>query len=576
MPKGPKELRDTLDRIDGRGYKQYKLLEGEYQFPRFTLHVDHAQGDPFASPSLIRTTTLHGLAQFPKELFSSPIRRIALEDFISRQFAIAIKKFVKGHRGTGHSGLIAVDASGQEILQRTACVVNDDSVEVRFVVGLPAFGRACAGREAAAMFLEEIPRLVESSMFYAALDTAALTRHIHTAEDQDALRRQLERLGLVAFVADGAVLPRASGISEEPMTGSNVVPFRSPPELRVEIETPNGGKITGMGIPEGVTLIVGGGYHGKSTLLHALDRGVYNHIPADGRERVVTRADAVKIRAEDGRSVEKVDISPFISNLPFQKDTTAFSTQNASGSTSQAANIIEALEYGTSLLLIDEDTSATNFMIRDARMQRLVPKPREPITPFIDQVRNLASQHKVSTVVVLGGSGDYFDVADTVIAMTNYLPSVVTTEAHNTAREIPTNRTSEAPSRFGAIIQRAAQPQSLNPYRNDRLKVSARGLRSIEFGRETIDMQDVEQLVDISQTRAIGDVLVYCLQRAYFDGEMGLKEALRRVFDDIAKYGLDAIAPHKGQHPGDYALPRLQEAAMAINRLRTLRMKHLL
>ncbi len=575
MPAGETELRDLLRRIDGKGYKQYQSIEGEYQFPRFVLFIDHAQGDPFASPSLARARVPQRIAGFPGQLFESKIRRIALQDFITRQFAAAIRKVVKGHRGTGHSGTISVDTGGQEILERTSCLVDDGFVEIRFVVGLPAFGRSCSGREATAMLTQEVPALVEASMFYGALDAAAVRQHVEVAEDQEALRAQLGELGLVAFIADGSVLPRASGVSEQPLAGPSVVPFASPPDLRVTLDTPNRGKITGMGISEGVTLIVGGGYHGKSTLLLAIGRGVYNHVPGDGREYVVARADAVKIRAEDGRSVEKVDISPFISNLPFQKDTTAFSTQNASGSTSQAANIIEALEYGTGLLLIDEDTSATNFMIRDGRMQKLVPKSNEPITPFIDQVRNLASQHKVSTILVIGGSGDYFDVADTVIAMTNYIPSVVTEKARRVSQEMPTRRTKEASGIFGDVMHRAIEPEGLNPYRNERLKLSARGLRAIEFGRDTIDLQSVEQLVDVSQTRVIGDLLVYCLKREYFDGKSDLRSVLQQALADVAQHGLDIISPHRDKHPGDYAMPRLQEVAMAVNRLRTLKVRQL-
>ena len=573
MLKRDSDLRDTLRRIDGRGYKVYQDVEGEYQFDRFVLAVDHAQGDPFAAPSLVRVRVPQRLAAFPPELFSSRVRRTALEDYITRQFAQAIRRVVKGHRGTGHSGLVAVDAGGQEILERTSCLVTEGFVEVRFVMGLPAFGRTCQGREASAMFFEEVPKLVDTSLLHASLDAATLERHVAVAEDQDALRAQLEARKLVAFVADGAVLPRASGVSEEPMKTPNLVRFASPPELRVELDAPNRGKVVGMGIPTGVTLICGGGFHGKSTLLRALDRGVYNHIPGDGREYVVCRHDAAKIRAEDGRSVEKVDISPFISNLPFQKDTSAFSTENASGSTSQAANIVEALEYGTSLLLIDEDTSATNFMIRDGRMQKLVPKSNEPITPFIDQVQNLYRQHGVSSVLVVGGSGDYFEVADTVIRLNNYLPSVVTEEAHGIAEAMPTYRTKEAPPAFGQIVQRAVIDESLDPYRRGRMKVAARGLRAIQFGEQTIDLQSVEQLVDPSQTRAIADTLVYGLRQGYFDGEVPLAQALRRIFADVSAGGLDIISPHPGQYPGDYALPRLQEMAAAINRMRELRVR---
>ena len=200
---------------------------------------------------------------------------------------------------------------------------------------------------------------------------------------------------------------------------------------------PNNGEITGMGIRKGVTLIVGGGYHGKSTLLNALEYGIYNHIPDDGREFVVTNADAVKIRAEDGRSIQSLNIDPFISNLPFDQDTTEFSTANASGSTSQAANILEALEVGASTLLLDEDTLATNFMIRDIRMKTLIAKEKEPITPFVEHVRSLYEEKGISTVIVMGGSGDYFSLADVVIGMIEYSPHDLTSQAHQIVKENP-------------------------------------------------------------------------------------------------------------------------------------------
>ncbi|MCL4466578.1 MAG: ABC-ATPase domain-containing protein, partial [Chloroflexi bacterium] len=277
----------------------------------------------------------------------------------------------------------------------------------------------------------------------------------------------------------------------------------------------------------------------------------------------------------DGRSVEKVNISPFISNLPFQKDTTAFSSENASGSTSQAANIIEALEYGTGLLLIDEDTSATNFMIRDARMQRLVPKEGEPITPFVDQVGNLVRERQVSTIVVVGGSGDYFDVADTVIRMKEYLPAVVTQEAHRIAAEMPTRREIEAPPEFAKIIPRSIVAESLDPYRKGRTKVTARGLYSVQFGEHSIDLSNVEQLVDASQTRAIADIMLYGLRQGHFGPGVPMAAALERIYEDISRGGLDVIAPHAGQRPGDYALPRLQETAQAINRFREIEVRQL-
>ncbi|HEX2986970.1 MAG TPA: ABC-ATPase domain-containing protein [Chloroflexota bacterium] len=564
-------LEQRLRSIDRRGYPAYKELAGAHEFPNYTLYIDHVQGDPFAAPSMLRVRVPQQVADFPATLYSSPVRRVALEDYLTRQFAAAIRRHVKGSRGTGKSGRISVDVGGQEILERTSCVVNGRFVEIRFSAGLPAAGRTVLAGEAIAMFYQEIPRLVEASLRYSALNPQSVQTHVEVAEDDRALREQLEGMGLVAFVADGAILPRESGVSARPMAADRAVPFASPPQLQVELQAPNRGKIPGMGIPAGITLIVGGGYHGKSTLLSALQMGVYDHIPGDGREYVVTRTDAVKIRAEDGRRVERVNVSPFISNLPFQKDTTAFSTDNASGSTSQAANIVEALEAGSRLLLMDEDSCATNFMIRDEKMQKLVPKEREPITPLIDQVRSLFDEHGVSTLLVMGGSGDYFEVADTVISLDSYRPKVVTDRARQIASEDPSPRRQEAAGGFGRIVERIPLAESLNPYRGERVKVRARGMENIQFGDENIDLDDVEQLVDPSQSVAIANMLLYALNRGYLDNRTTLRRLLERIYGDLASGGLDAISPFRGErHPGDYAMPRMQEVAAAINRLRTL------
>lgn len=573
-------LQKTLKQIDGRGYKAYRQLRGSYRFPRFTLFVDHIQGDPFAAPSRLRARVSRQDAGFDADLDRSPVRRVAMEDFLARAFDRAIGRHVKGRRGTGKSGLVAIDCGGQEILERTAAVVTDRYVEARFAVGLPAAGRRCLGLEAEAVLGEELPAVVHDSLFQEALDEQALAAHVADAEDQQWLRERLPGMSLIAFVADGALLPRQSGIADGPLSQGDVVSFRSPGELRRQVELPNRGTVRGMGIPEGITLIVGGGFHGKSTLLQALERGVYNHVPGDGRELVVTRGDAVKIRAEDGRRVEKVDISPFIANLPFGRDTVAFSTENASGSTSQAANIVEAMEAGCRLLLIDEDTSATNFMIRDELMQRLVPREKEPITPFIDQVHNLQREYEVSTVLVMGGSGDYFETADTVITMEDYRPRVVTGRAREIVSGRKDVRVSEGGESFGSLTQRAPQPRGIDARRGRKEKVGARGLATLEFGRQSIDLASVEQLVDVSQTRAIGDMIRYALRCGYIDGRASMSGVVSRLLEDMAESGLDIISPHGGDaekdaggdtpHPGDYALPRAHELAAALNRMRSL------
>jgi len=565
------DLQAILRRIDGRGYKAYKDIQGSYRFSRYMLHIDHVQGDPFAAPSRLRIQISQTTSQFPELLFRSPSRKIALEDYVTRLFHRAIETVVKGHRGSGKSGRIQIDHCGQEILDRTAVFITQQQVEVRCTAGLPAAGRRVLSREAEAMLFRELPEIITRSLLYTNVDTTAVQKHVEVAEDQHILRESLKTQHLVAFLANGSVLPRRSGVDDRPLRESSteqVVPFQSPPSLEVEFTLPNRGSVRGMGIPEGITLIVGGGFHGKSTLLSTLECGVYPHIPEDGREYVATLPDACKIRAEDGRRIEGVNITPFITNLPFGKDTAQFCTENASGSTSQAANIMEAVEMGSTLLLIDEDTSATNFMIRDERMQELVAKDKEPITPFVDKVRQLYQDYGVSTVLVMGGSGDYFDVADTVIMMDSYTPHDVTTRVRDIIRQHETRRRKEGGTHFGDIVGRTPQASSFDASRGKReVKIDVKGLHTLLYGTTSLDFSGLEQLVDISQTRAIGDIILY-YSRKYAGREYSLRQGLEQLFAELESRGLDMLSPRK---LGNYAVPRLFEVAAAINRMRTLK-----
>ena len=561
------DLRDRLNSIDGRGYKAYRSVKGEYAIGPLRLFVDHVQSDPFAPPSRMRVRLPGSEADIPSELYAGADRRRAMEDLLTRRFAAAADRYAGREGGTGKSGLVAIDRCGQEVLQRTSMVVCDDWVEARFVVGLPARGRRVMGRKAFRILADEVPRVVEHSMRFGGMDAEAARRHVEAVEDQAWLRRRLPKMGLVAFVADGSVLPRKSGVSDLPMDLSEAVPFASPAELRVEVELPNAGQVSGMGVPEGVTLIVGGGYHGKSTLLRAMERGVYDHIPDDGRELAVSLSAAAKVRAEDGRNVVADDIHHFIGELPGGGDTRCFTSPNASGSTSQAANIIESLEAGSRLLLLDEDTSATNFMIRDARMQRLVAEEHEPITPFIDRVRELHGELGVSTVLVLGGSGDYIDAADHVLMMRDYRLLEATGRARKVAEELPGLRSSESRAPLSAVVERMPDPECFR-LRGRRDKVRPKGLSTILYRRSPIDLSLVEQLVSPSQTRAIARILVYMAKR-YLDGSTTLSEAVDSTLADIGEKGLGIISPFDG-HPGELALPRKQEICAAVNRFRQL------
>ncbi len=560
----PADLERKLSAIDGRGYKAYKSLQGRYACDGFTLHIDHVQADPFGSPSRLRVQVPRETAGLPEEIYANRSRALALRDFLARAFGGAARRASK-NRGTGGSGLIAVDTPGQEVLERTAVLIHDGGVEARFVAGLPAAGRRVLAREARSMLLEAVPALVRNGLVFANLDAAALRRHVETVEDAHALREGLAQRDLVAFAADGAILPRASGVDQRPLA-EGALPLRAPESLRVTLPRPNGPDVTGLGIPRGVTLVVGGGYHGKSTLLQAIARGVYDHVPGDGREHVVADPGTVKIRAEDGRSIAGVDISAFIDNLPGGVPTTAFTTPNASGSTSQAANIMEALEAGARCLLMDEDTSATNFMIRDHRMQELIAKDHEPITPYIDKVRQLYDQHGVSTILVLGGSGDYLDKADRVIAMDHFQPHDVTERARAVARKYETRRADEGGESFGPIARRrlAAGGLRITGRGHRPPKIKVHGPRAARVGDQTIDLAAIEQLVDESQTRAIAHALLRLT-----DGEAAEVPALLdRVEALLSQSGLDGLTRSP---QGNLAAFRRFELAAALNRLRSLR-----
>jgi predicted ABC-class ATPase len=564
--KGIDALTDALRALDGKGYGAYRSVEGRYRAGRLVLEVEHVQGDPFATPSRFRAVVGAGPAAFPAWARRTPVRRRAAADFINRALYRAFRE-ARGAPGSGRSGELSVLRPGQQVLERTSVTVSaDGSLEARFRVGLPAKGRTILGRSAAELVGTTVVEALEAALLFAALDAAALRRHVETVEDAVHLRARLRDHGLVGFVAEGARLPRRSGVDDRPLEGDDVVPFRAPASLRVTLDAPNAGPVTGMGVPEGMTLIVGGGYHGKSTLLRALERGVYDHIPGDGRERVVTVAEAVKVRAEDGRRVAGTDISNFIGELPGGEGTRRFRTENASGSTSQAAAIVEALEVGARVLLLDEDTSATNFMIRDGRMQRLVAAADEPITPFIDRVRPLAGARKVSTIAVIGGSGDYFDVADTVLAMRSYVPSEVTAEAREVAAALPTERRDEG-GEWRPLAERRPEPSSIDARRGRRaVSIKVRARDRVSFGAGTVELGAVEQIVETAQTRAMANALVWGRGHA-FDGKRGLADAVDRLMADIDEHGLAAVHPHGIGELADF---RRFELAAFLNRLRTL------
>lgn len=562
-------LHRLLNTIDFQGYKSYKKLLGDYTFPGFMLRIDHVQGDPFAYPSRCRIFVKDKQLKLSKSLFNSRIRKIALEDFLGRSFSKAIEKQVQGKRGDGMSGIMSIAPYGQEVLERNAVLIHEGDIEFRMQIALPADRRKVNARQASIMLFEELPAVVETALEPLKTDMGRVQKHVNSIEDQQALRKQLSDLQLVAFVADGSLLPRCSGVDDGVL--ENAIAFKTPESLAVKLKQPNNGEVFGMGIPEGVTLIVGGGFHGKSTLLHALERGVYDHIVGDGREKVVSLPCAVKIRAEDRRAISNVDISPFISRLPQDKDTRQFSTQDASGSTSQAANIMEALAVDSHFLLIDEDTSATNFMIRDERMQALVAKEKEPITPLLHRIRDLKQHNGVSVTLVMGGSGDFFAVADTVIMMDNYQAKDVTTEAKALAHDVVPND-SQFPQ-IKASHQRIPLAQCFSPiYKGNKEKIQAIESRILRYAQFDIDVSQVEQLVDNAQLTSIGYIMRYLDQQISQDesSSVDIVTSLQKILLVVEQQGLDCLPPHI---MGTLAMPRLYELVATINRMRNLMLK---
>ncbi|TKA67915.1 hypothetical protein B0A55_09718 [Friedmanniomyces simplex] len=558
-------LQDDLRGIDGQQYGAYKRLLGKYKHtsPIFTLSVDHVQGDAYAAPSRVRAVMPWRETGLPEEYLQFDIRRIALCDFVTRVCAAMIRakhldQNVSGGGGGWNGpkgGAFNINSPGQEILPRTSAMIDgNESIELRFTVSLPAAGRTILGQQAYQIL---------------GVNLAQLQLHVQTAENQQSLRHQLAQHDLVAFIANGSILPRASGASETPMNSATVVPFESPKYLKVELTLADGTSVSGMGVARGVTLLTGGGFHGKSTLLEAIQLGVYNHVPGDGRELVVTDPTAVKIRAEDGRSVTSVDISPFISNLPGGKDTKRFSSDDASGSTSMAANIEEALEAGCKTLLIDEDSSATNLLVRDQRMQALI--RNEPITPLVAKARALHTHHGVSTIIVIGGLGDWLSVADLVIGLDSYVPRVLTSEAKAVVEKYP-SRVEETPE-YGSLPQR-------------NLRVDLRGLRSPYATRkhfvilkpETrnavddpseaeagIDLSGLDQIVEIGQARTIAKLLQKVAQRTA-NGAVPMTSLMKSEADAI---GIEHCLPVTLEH-GDLVGVRRTEFAAAVSRLRGL------
>ncbi len=586
-----RRLERLLRDIDGRGYKAYKDIKGSYNFGSYILNIIKVQGDPFASPSLLSCEIDLVKEGYSKNLYDTPSRKLAFEDYFLRKLGQAIKsaggsrgareerssreetetRGGRDHRGnrygrpergmgSGKSGNMSILKVGQEIIKRSAVEISGDKLTFRFYLGLPARGRTVLGREAKTLLFDKVRGIYEG-ITIKNINKRQLERHVEVNERSDMIRRAMEAEGLISFIGEGSILARKSSVDDRPM--ADAVRFSSPGNMLVKLELEDGSTVEGMGIKRGITTITGGGFHGKSTLLNAIEKGVYNHIPGDGRELVITTYDAVKIRAEDGRSIEKSDISTFINNLPHKKDTKSFTSENASGSTSQACNIMEAVELGAKLLLIDEDTSATNFMVRDRKIQELISHEKEPITPFIEKVGSLRKQLDVSTIIVVGGLGDYFSVSDNVLMLDEYKVTDITKRAKEIDEKYRESKIIEDETRIIPGRKKLNGKKIPLLFSDKKCKIRGRDLDELSINRDVVDIRSLEQFVENGQVPFVGELLKRLFTKS--SGNPGLRELLDRVEDEMKD---ENICHYLRAEQGSLVFTRKYEVGAVINRIR--------
>jgi len=565
VPTIPPALKQEILSLDGKGYKAYKFFEGKsFDYGPFTIRFEHVQGDSFAQPTRLSISVALDEAGFPLSLLNNPTRALALEDHLLRRVNHFIAVSKTRVKGSGKSGKVQVQVPGQKILKRSGMLVKGSRLQLIMFAGLPAQGRTVLGKECLKLFSEVLPPIWHKSLIASSINEEKLNRAVETLEDYQFLQSELKKNNWVAFVANGSNLPRSSGAKDTPLLGERTI-FEAPKGLKKTVELPHAGKTEGMAMPRGITLIVGGGFHGKSTLLRAIQDSVYPHLAGDGRERIATLPNAAKIRAEDGRAVSEVNLSAFMDSLPGIHSTEKFSTQSASGSTSQAVNILEALEVGSKLLLMDEDTCATNFMIRDERMQMLVAKAKEPITPFLDRIQEINEIHGVSVILVMGGSGDYFDPADNVITMENFKPRVVTEEAKRLVKNNPGQRKKETTFPFPPICERRWDISRLKFSKGKReARIRTTGLDTLTLGEMEIDVRYIEQFAEEGQLSLCGWILRQ-LQFTLNESDISFAEGLQKIFLEIKKNEFDGLLPY---NDGLQTIPRLQDVMGVINRIR--------
>lgn len=561
------EFFSMLSGIDGKDFAEYAQLIGDFDFSRYVLKINQIQreGDGKATLFLVRVPQI--IAGFPPDLFSTPVRRTALEDLLTRKIAAKIEAIARyNEQGVSHRR-ISIACPGQKILPRSSLVITEEYIEARVYVDLPAVRGRIAGDAAKEVFFEDLPSIVNAALIYCNLHEGEAEDFTALMEDADQIRQVLPTRGWVSFVAEGALLARA-GRTDLP-DYDRLVPLTVSEELAVDVEVPNAASVRGFGVPSGVTVILGDVYSGRVQLMRAIASGIYNHIPGDGRELTITVPDAVYVTAETGRSVQRADVSIFLRESPSSGSMKEYSSGHADACAAQAATTVEALEAGARVLLFDESDSTPEFFALDSRAVSLMPGVERRVTPLSMRARQIAEELGVS--IVIGGSAavaEFLPIADTVLRIEKYRVYDVTKEAKGLGLRTVQPKTKEADVTGLVEKNRWIVPSSIDPSagRHD-ARIDAPDAHTLEFGRSRINLDGVMQLADLYQTRTIGRILYYAKLR-YMDEPRPIREILDLIDRDLSTEGLESLTRDLR---GDLARPRRYEIAAALNRLDSLR-----
>ena len=565
-----KALYQKIRSLNGKNYGLYKsLADKPWDFGDFALEFLHVQGDPYAPASRVLIKANLSMLGYAGEWGGTFERRLALSDFLYRKLGRLVQE-----RYPGKDAAVIFDTAGPEMLVRNSLWIDNGELRACLQVKLPGDGRKIQAELAAEILTMVLPDLVSAGLYYSKSDEVFLQEHYRVLAERKEILSQLDARGLCAFVPDGAVLPRASGLSEMPLEGA--VPFVAPEEMAVTLNV-CGRDIRGMGIPKGITVITGGAFHGKSTLLQALTRSVYPHIPGDGREGIVIDESALRVGVEDGRSVRGTDLSHFVRDLPGGVSTKDFNTLSASGSTSEAANLLEAMEAGSRTFLIDEDSSAVNFLIRDVRVRKLLGDDREPLIPLTDRIREISAQG-YSFILVAGACGDYLDLADNIVIMANYkaeCAEFTPMSSWKTEGLIGSTEPAEVqqPRPFVAYmqpLQKSVRPTSAV---ERQVKVKLAGDSLLQIGFLVSDTSRLNTLVDRQQRFGAGFVLLNLLQNAASNAESGdssnagdsVAETIQKLYEKIQNVGFRNLPQGMSR---EMSLPRVVDIACVAFRLR--------